>query len=81
MAYKLFIEKNWSRRDVSALEFQLQHYNENNDKLALNEIKRECKQLIEKAKAANAMLKSWKQWTIISISLNLMPAFFLGRSI
>lgn len=71
MAYKLYTEKNRKRRDVSALEFQLQYYKENKDKLTLSEIKRDWKQLIENAKAANAYKETYIMHQS-TISINIM---------
>ena len=54
MAYKLYTQKNIQRVNVSAIEFQLQYFKENRDKLTLKEIQRDWKQLIENAKEASA---------------------------
>ena len=54
MAYKLYTKRNIERKNVSALEFQLQYFNENKDKLSIKEIKNDWKQLIENAKIAEA---------------------------
>ena len=49
MAYKIYTEKNIKRKEVSALEFQLQYYLENKDKKTLQQIKQDWKQLIDNA--------------------------------
>ncbi len=54
MAYKIYTEKNIKRKYVSALEFQLQYYLENQDKLEFKQIKENWKQLINNAKACGA---------------------------
>ena len=54
MAYKLYTQKNITRRKVSALEFQIQYYEENKDKKSIRELKKDWQQLIENAKLANA---------------------------
>ena len=48
MAYKLYTERNIKRKVVSALEYQLQYYNENRDK-PLKEIKKDWRCLIDNA--------------------------------
>ncbi len=54
MAYKIYTERNINRKTVSALEFQLQYYLENQDKKPLTQIKQDWKQLIDNAKACGA---------------------------
>ncbi len=54
MAYKLYTERNIKRKNVSALEFQLQYYMENKDKKTLQQIKQDWKQLIDNAQACGA---------------------------
>ena len=54
MAYKLYTQRNIKRKLVSALEFQIQYYAENNDKKTLQEIKQDWKQLIKNANDCGA---------------------------
>ena len=55
MAYKLYTQRNIERKYVSSLEFQIQYYAEECDKKTLKEISNDWKQLIENAKACNAI--------------------------
>ena len=54
MAYKLYTERNRNRVNVSALEFQIQYYQENKDKKSFEQIKKDWKQLIINAKFVKA---------------------------
>ena len=54
MAYKLYNERNIKRNIVSALEFQIQYFNEQRDKKSFNEIKNDWQQLITNSQIANA---------------------------
>ena len=50
--YRIYTQHNINRQNVSALEFQLQYYNENVDKLGMKQTISNIHQLIENAKYA-----------------------------
>ena len=57
MPYRLYTQRNIKRKNVSALEFQLQYFLENQDKLSKTQIKNNWNQLMENANIADAFNK------------------------
>ena len=54
MAYRLYTKHNIERKMVSSLEFQIQYFYENRDRLSFKDVCHDWKQLIENAKLAQA---------------------------
>ena len=60
MAYKIYTQRNLNRKLIPAMEFQLQYFAENQDRLTLPEIKKDWNQLIENARIAGAYKENYQ---------------------
>ena len=47
MAYKLYTERNLSKKLIDPLIFQLQYYKENKDRLSIKDFHKDCLQLMK----------------------------------